>query len=371
MTTRRSPIYGPEPYADLAGQQWSHWDRWFCLACVLTADGDWDALEDEVVRRHRRRSLGSRDWERKRSHLIERRNRLAEAGLSAEELAGDTSDAKLREKALRKVLDQGLAGRDLTPAMRDTPRDRLQTRALRGHWAAFPASPEPLCEAFADVLDGGGSSFRRAVELEALVGEAHQERDGDPAGQLAVWRGLLTAGVEAYLAGLRDSDGAVGSLLSDALDTYVDLPWREAGIDPQDYWADLCEWSVWEHWGIRSVWDGVVFRQARRDEVPLIDGLLQRLDREHAAERLDYEADDAAQLRAWLAIATARRSLFVPVAERLRAEWWIPVDAMGRAAVEAGDVRLAREVYATAIAGGGLHVDNLARRCRERTGADP
>ncbi len=51
MTTRRPPIFGPEPWAERASVAWSHWDLWFCLVCVLDADGDWRAPENEVAAR--------------------------------------------------------------------------------------------------------------------------------------------------------------------------------------------------------------------------------------------------------------------------------------------------------------------------------
>lgn len=77
------------------------------------------------------------------------------------------------------------------------------------------------------------------------------------------------------------------------------------------------------------------------------------------------------QLVAWLAVTTKSFDRFVPIAGRLSADWWIPVDALAQAAAEAGQAELAGEVYAAAIASGGIHVDHLARRCRDLTGSDP
>ncbi|MPZ89577.1 MAG: hypothetical protein GEU81_16240 [Nitriliruptorales bacterium] len=372
MTPRRPPIFGPEPWAERAAATWSHWDLWFCLVCLIAADGDWTALEEEIIRRDRRRSVGGRTWERKRSHLLDLCARLDRADLNAADLAGDALDDKpLRTKARRKVLDQDLAGRDHTPAMQHTPRRRLRTRAYRGHWAGFPVSPAEACDQFAAVIEDSTSSFRLAMDLDAVTTEEHDRLAGVPARQLALWRGLLTAGLEGFLHGLRDSDGAVATHLGEGLATYTELPWRDTGIDPAVYWTDLCEWCIWEDWGIRHRREKVPFRNARRDDVPVIERLLWALEAEHRSHRLDYEADEAVQLVAWLAVATRSFHRFVPLAERLRADWWTPVDAMGQAAAKAGQTDLAVAVYSTAIAGGGWHVEHLTRRCQEVTGGQP
>lgn len=115
MGSRRQPIYGPEPWAEHAGRVWSHWDLWFCLVCLTDADGDWDALTEAIIERHRRRSVTSRDWEAKLSHLDDLRARFGAAELGAIDLAGEAvGDKQLLAKARRKVLEQALAGRDLT-----------------------------------------------------------------------------------------------------------------------------------------------------------------------------------------------------------------------------------------------------------------
>jgi hypothetical protein len=192
-----------------------------------------------------------------------------------------------------------------------------------------------------------------------------------PARGQAAGRAVLTAGVEAFLHGLRDSDGAVGTFLGDALETYASLPWRDAGIDASVYWADLCEWCIWEGLGDPLSPRNWPFRGAREDDVDLGERLLFDLEAEHRSHRLDYETDEALQLVAGLAVATRSFDRFVSAAERLRAEWWMPVDAMGEAAANAGERDLAADVYGAAIAGGGWHVDHLSRLCRQRTGLDP
>jgi hypothetical protein len=58
------------------------------------------------------------------------------------------------------------------------------------------------------------------------------------------WR--TAARRKAFLHGPRDSDGALGGFLGEALEIYARLSWRDTGIDPAVDWADLCEWCIWE-----------------------------------------------------------------------------------------------------------------------------
>jgi hypothetical protein len=64
---RRKPIFGPEPWEEVARRTWSHWDLWFCLVLVSDFDGDWAALAEEVWRR-RSPYLLTLDEESKVSH---------------------------------------------------------------------------------------------------------------------------------------------------------------------------------------------------------------------------------------------------------------------------------------------------------------
>jgi hypothetical protein len=345
---------------------------WFCVVCLTESGGDWDELEEAIITRDRRRSSTSTVWEHKRSHLVDLRGRMDAAGLTAHDLAAALLDDKaLRTRARRKVLDQLLDARDLTRPMRETPRRRLRERALRGHWSSFPVSPAEDEALFADVSEDERGGYRLVAELRDIVAEEHAARVGDPAAQLALLRAALSVGVEAFRNGLRDADGSMGAFLGETIEAYSRLPWRETGIEPTTYWTDLCEWCVWEEWGILHRRETVPFRSARKRDVDLIEGILLDLEAEYRSHRLDYEAAEALQLVAWLAVATRSADRFVPAATRLRADWWMPIDAMGQAAAKAGEHELAAEVYGTAIAGGGRHVDHLARLCHERAGLPP
>lgn len=148
-TTRRPPIFGPEPWATVAGADWCHFDRWFATVAVADFGGDLDALEAELVARLRSRH-GRRDVEAKLSHLADLRDRLGASGVDARALAAaGKADKATLAKARRKVLDQELEDCAMTPAMRDTPSARLRRRALYGYWDRFPVNPDRWYERLA------------------------------------------------------------------------------------------------------------------------------------------------------------------------------------------------------------------------------
>ncbi len=46
---RRPPAFGPEPWEEIGGPSWSHWDRWFCAVAVADQSGSLDPLEQRMV----------------------------------------------------------------------------------------------------------------------------------------------------------------------------------------------------------------------------------------------------------------------------------------------------------------------------------
>jgi hypothetical protein len=158
---RTSRTFGPEPWrTDPDGTVWSHWDRWCCLVAVLDHHGDLDDLESVLVDKLRAPGwlVSRHDLEAKLSHLADLRSRVDDAGASVADVAAD--DTSVLARAGKKVLDQGLENRALTPPMRATPRARLRERALRGWWPRFPVSPA-----------GFYGKFRRNVEVADFVSE--------------------------------------------------------------------------------------------------------------------------------------------------------------------------------------------------------
>jgi hypothetical protein len=183
---RRKPIFGPEPWREVAGRTWSHWDLWYCLVLVSDFDDDWAAFSEKLWR-HRSPYLLTLDEESKVSHLDDLRARLADAGLGAANLVGAAAgDRKLLAKARRKVLDQPLdRGRNMTPAMWATPRERLWCRAMHGRWERFPVSPASAHARFADQVARtrrrGRGGYGIAQALQPLLDDQDRRLAGDPA----------------------------------------------------------------------------------------------------------------------------------------------------------------------------------------------
>lgn len=369
----RSAIYGPEPWGERAGTVWTHWDLWFCLVCVTDFGGEWRALEAAIVE-SRRRSYGSLDWEAKDSHLHDLEDRLEGAGVDADAVAaGHLADKVVLRKARLKVLKQGLASRDFTAAMRHTPRERLRTRALRGHWSRFPVSPERDADLLGGIIEearyDNRGSFGVAMDFEEVVNELDAERADRPAERLALWRAAVTAGMEAFEEGLRDSDGAVATYTGQALARYAGLPWHDMGMEAARYYQDLCEVCVWDHWGLLYERESAPFRQVRRADVALLESILWDLEAEHRACHLDFQADEAVQHVAWLHVATRSFDGMVAVAERLGSDHWKPITAMAEEAADAGRVDLAVEIFSAAVGRPGMHQKLLSEKCEAMTGA--
>jgi hypothetical protein len=137
---RRKPVFGPEPWREVAGRTWSHWDLWFCLVLVSDFDGDWAALAEELWRRRSPYPL-TLDEEAKNSHLDDLRARLADAGLVV--LTTPTKEASIRRLAVE------FADRQATPCRRSSvtvfsvPSSSAVAGAVAGGWPVDDLSLGP------------------------------------------------------------------------------------------------------------------------------------------------------------------------------------------------------------------------------------
>ncbi len=64
-------LWGPEPWSDLAGRPWSHWDLWFAAVAVSDYGGSLDEREAQLVGELRGHT-GRWGPEAKLSHLADR-----------------------------------------------------------------------------------------------------------------------------------------------------------------------------------------------------------------------------------------------------------------------------------------------------------
>jgi len=367
-TERRTPIFGPEPWVEHAGAVWSHWDRWYCVVCVVDFGGDWNALAQRLAERSGRLHSGP-DAEAKLSHLDDLVRRLAAADLGADELVEvEPVDSKVRSRARRKVLDQGLGARDYTEAMTDTLSRRLRRRALRGVWQEFPTDPAAPFELLAFSVEDPDhiskhASFTATRELEEAVAELERSADGDPPALLAVRRAALTA-VAELAQRCDDSFGNVGELGADIWAAYIDTAWRGL-VDPSVYWRDVSELVVIDDYAHLHEHQTLQWRRARRAEVPMITSILSDLADEYRAVRLDWHAEQAEVAIAWLHVATGDLAGFASVAARLGSAHWMPIVGLAERAVASGRPDIARALFDAADQPG-WHRDYLHRRRTHR-----
>ena len=373
MTTpRRSSIYGPEPWLVDGDVVWSHWDLWFCLVACLDQEGDLAVLADTIA--EGARLYGGSDAERKLSHLADLAARLRDTGLDARGLVARAEDRPaLRTKARNKVLRQGLYGRDLTDAMRSTPRQRLYERALRGRWDRFPASPLPWYER---MLNGLGerwlsknATFRLARRIEGLRDRHDRATADDPAHKLAARRALVTYMYET-LDRCDDSYGVLGEVGREALLTYAKLPYEPARVPAEDWCEDVCELLAWESHGLLLDRETAVFEQMHGMLADHAERFLLALSEELRAQRLEYEADEALQIVAYMHIAHARLTRFAPTAALLGSDHWRPIVTMVEAALARRRKDVARATFAAADRPG-MHQRYLRERCAELIGSLP
>ena len=372
-TPRKPPVFGPEPWSDVAGRPWSHWDLWFAAVAVSDHDGSFDDLEARLVAQLRSH-VGRQGADSKLSHLADLRSRLAAAGSSAADLATPEAlaDKRVLARARKKVSDDWVEGRAMTPAMVETPRVRLVRRARYGRWSAFPVDPERYYTSFrrhVEVKDhiSKYKSFTAVDRVEARL-RSLDKPSLTPTQRLALYRAFHTAGLE-LADRADDSHGNVGQLRRDAWHTYLGIDWQATGLAAEDYWADVCDLAVFEDYALDYQEETLPWRGVPAGHAELIEGLLLDLAAECRSHYLNYQAEEALQQLAWLAVGGRRFSRYVEAAARLGSDHWMPIEAMAESALRSGRQELAVEVFRAADHPG-FHQRHLRPRCLALTGVD-
>ncbi len=373
-TPRKPPVFGPEPWSELAGRPWSYWDLWFAAVVVSEHGGSLDELEAHLVGELRSHVDGRQGAESKLSHLADLRSRLEQAGLSSADLAAPEvlADKRVLARARKKVSDRCVDGRAMTPAMVETPRVRLVRRARYGRWNAFPVNPGLYYKSFrrhVEVKDqiSKYKSFTAVDRVEERLRSLDQP-SLTAAQRLALYRAFHTAGLE-LADRTDDSHGNVGQLRRDAWHTYLGLDWQATGLRAEDYWADVCYLVVFEDYGLDYQEETVAWQRVPAGQAELIEGFLLSLASECRSHYLDYQAEEALQQLAWLAVAGRRFSRYVEAAARLGSDHWMPIEAMAKSALRSRRRELAVEVFRAADRPG-FHQQHLRRRCLALTGVD-
>lgn len=369
-SSRRPPIFGAERWTTVAGVEWCHFDWWFALVTVNGFDGDVDALERELVARLHSPRHGRDDIEAKLSHLADLRARLHTAGLAIGALAAATeADKATLSKARRKVLDQALEARSMTPAMHQTPRVQLERRARYGHWEQFPVNPSRWYDKLAGRRPATHVSKGRTFSLTRQLQDRLARYDGprrEPADRLALYRAFQTVGVELAERG-DDSYGNIGELRLDAFTDYLRIDWAAAGMAPEHWWQDLCELLVSEVYALTHQHDTLPFQHVPAGQAELVEAILLGLADEWRSGYQDYQADEALQLVAWLHIAGRRYTHYTDAARRLGSDHWMPIVSLAESALSANRHELAVDVFRAADRPG-MHRDHLRKRCLAMTG---
>lgn len=373
---RRVPRFGPEPWTEVSGREWSLWDLWFCAVAVLDHDGDLGALAEAFVDRLRSPGSDQRGAnEAKLSHLTGLQHRLAESGLTPADLASSEviADKTIIQRARNKVTGRiNLERRARTPAMIDTPRHVLAHRARYGHWSDFPSDPTRFFEKFRPTvvrkdLVTKGRTFAVAERMEKRLADLDGPRRTLP-DRLALYRAFHTAGLELADAA-DDSYGIIGELRTEAWLTYLAIDWRSAGIDPGAYWRDLCELRLWDPYGLGYQNETAWFGSAGQDDVDRVEAILLDLEAEHRAVILDDEAEDAAVAIADLYVASGARDRYESAALRLGSQSWRSIVAMAESQLKVRNRPGAVAVFRAADQPG-WHRDFLRDKCLAMTGVD-
>ncbi|MGI8807713.1 MAG: hypothetical protein ACR2KK_07725 [Acidimicrobiales bacterium] len=272
-------------------------------------------------------------------------------------------------KARRKVLDQALEDRSMTPAMRDTPRVRLERRAHYGHWDRFPVNPDRWYGKLAGRRRAPDVSKARTFALTRQLRDRLARYDGprrEGADRLALYRAFQTVGVELAERG-DDSYGNIGELRLDAFKTYLRIDWAATGMAAENWWQDLCELLVSEVYALTHENETLPFQHVPAGQAELVETILLGLADEWRAAYQDYQADEALQLIAWLHIAGHRYTRYADAASRLGSDHWMPVVALAESALTASRHDLAVDVFRAADQPG-MQRDHLRERCRKMTG---
>lgn len=373
---KRVQRFGPELWEVRGGHDWSLWDLWFCVIAVRDHDGRLDGLAPLLVEGIRNPTFGnSGPSEAKLSHLHDLQARLHAAAMRPADLADADvlNDKAISKRAREKVTGRvSLEHRACTPAMLHTPRRRLEHRARYGHWSTFPSDPAPFFEKFRPTVErkdfvSKGKTFSIASRLGKRLADLDGPRRSLP-DRLALYRAFHTAGLEIADAA-DDSYGTIGETRSEAWETYLDIDWRSTGMNPTDYWQDLCELRIWEPYGLDFRAEDAWFRSATADDVPIVESILLDLEAEHRDSILDHHADEALEALADLYLATRARDRFAMAARRLGSRAWRPIEAMAHAHLKAMD-RAGAIIVFRAADQPGWHQDHLRKLCLELTGVD-
>ncbi len=288
----------------MEGTDFCHWDRWL-LRLSLAEVGGLEAIERQLrTRRRKKKSTVDTATEAMLAQVVDLRARLAralrtpETLLDAEERASDW----LFKKAFKRVWHDGPHHK--TAAMMDTPRRRLERRALRGYWGKFPVPPSMFEPALLRIIGTdehvhwamiGTVSRMLDMEIDSMV-----RATGSDLERLALHRAAMTVILELS-ARSEDSMGDLGELFHGSEEAYYPLV-RGASVDGV-LLRDLLELSIWEDYGLFRDMEGFL-ASLPEGHADLALRELSSIIVELRREEIDHQLEKARVLRAALLGAT-------------------------------------------------------------------
>lgn len=300
VPVRQSALRGPEDWAKRVGLVWSWWDAWFCLVAVADHAADLTALDAVLVSAAKSPLGGGGLTEAKLSHLDDLRGRLAGAGLSVQDLTGPEliGQRGVLARARKRVWGDQIERSAWTEPMVNTPRVRLEERARRGYWPAFPVSPSRFYPQLGRWVERhafgeGDEAFEVISQFDDLFVSLNSGCESI-AERLALHRAAHTALLELHDQA-DDSYGVIGDEREEVWEAYLAIDWRAAGMAPVDYRRDVVELVVWEDYGLGWKDPSKPWQKVRGAEVGLVEAALSELEAELRRYYLDHQAIEASR----------------------------------------------------------------------------
>jgi hypothetical protein len=294
---------GTEPWREIEGVQFCHWDRWLLRLALEEPSG----LES-IAREFRRRASASRRVddvaEAMLAQLADLELRLARLGRTPANVLDNVERVSgwLQKKAFRRIWHSRTVRR--TAAMQRTPRVLLHRRALSGNWTAFLRSPASYYAELKKTFAGGPYDYRTSGLIVTLLEHASEEllhASTDDDERLAIERAILTVCIEG-MEQVDDSLDDLGQFFREHEEAYLALVrWH---MDTRGIVRDLLELVVWEDYGLFSEVEPFLCSLAE-PEADVALRVLAAIIAELRAANLDRQLDGAQRLRRVLLGAAA------------------------------------------------------------------
>lgn len=344
----------------------TYWDLWFALLAARDFGGDLLRLARQFAEG---RSYYSRESaERKQSHLLDLRRRLASAGVAVDQIiaaAGDLVRAEKR-RAEKFVLKDSLRQRDWSAAMRETPSERGLKAALRGAWPRFPVSPEPFAtEVWSKFKTTGfyseNASFGVTRKLDRYLQRADKLlKKGRYAEAQALLRAWITVVIE-LIEMADDSFGCIGDSFGAGFKTYLDIPLAQTGIDERVFFADLLDFLIWEDYCFTWKRTDGYFRKLTPEQADFCIAHLRRRIEELSEELLSYRTEEALTLLGQIILEQDRLDQFETLAREMGSRHWERIIRLADCAMKKRKRELACQVLEAALRPG-AHLEFLQKK---------